>query len=76
MAKSGAERKRRYRQRQRVGERVYPTPTADWIIETAINIGWLTEEESHDREKVGQMLGRIVAEWGKQWREYFGTRPA
>ncbi len=69
-----AERKRRYRQRQRKGERVYPAPVPDWVIEIAINNGWLSEEDSHDREKVGKFLAVIAKEWGDRWRDYFGTR--
>ena len=67
MASADAERKRRYRRRQKAGERVYPTPTPDWVIETAINTGWLSEADSLDRAKVGQFLAHIAAEWGKQW---------
>jgi hypothetical protein len=71
-----AERNRRYRKRQHMGERVYPTAIPDQVIEVAINAGWLTEEESQDRDKVGQMMARIALEWAKQWSDYFGTRPA
>lgn len=71
-----AERKRRYRQRQRRGLRAYSVIVPDELIEVAINAGHLSEADSHDRDKVSEMLGRVAAEWGNLWRDYFGTRPA
>ena len=71
-----AERNRRYRQRQRRGQRAYSVVVPDELIEVAINAGHLSEADSHDRDKVGEMLGRVAIEWGDVWREYFGTRPA
>lgn len=56
--------------------RVYSAPVPDQVIEVAINLGWLSEADSHDRDKVGLMLGKVAIEWAKQWSEYFGTRPA
>lgn len=72
MSRSSADRKKRYRRRQREGVRVYATPIPDRVIEQAINAGLLSDEDSHDQAKVGAVLARIAIEL----IEYSGTRPA
>lgn len=71
---SAAARKRRYRQRQRDGLRVYPVALPDRVLEIAINGGWITDEQSLDREQVARFIADIAAEWAERWQHHFSGR--
>ena len=39
------------------------------LIETFINIGWLTDEEALKRMHVEEALAEIISEWKKAWKK-------
>jgi hypothetical protein len=66
-----ANRKRRYRRRQRLGRAVLAIEISSApLIEVLIESGHLTEAESLDRRKVEAATGKVVDAWTRYWREH------
>ncbi len=59
---SASDRQRRLRARQRRGEVVAPLLVSGPVIETLMDLGWLLETESEDRDQIGEAASRMLAE--------------
>lgn len=57
---TGAERQRRYRQRQKFGLRVFPVILDDADLERLIDNGWLDEREGLDGDRVAGAIESLV----------------
>lgn len=57
---TGAERQRRYRQRQKYGLRVFPVVLDDADLERLIDTGWLDEREGLDCDCVVGAIEGLV----------------
>ena len=62
------ERKRRYRQRQRAGISIAPTPVSNEIIALLIDTGWLALAESEDVRRVGEAIFKMLSDAAKRER--------
>lgn len=69
---SGAERKRRLRDRQRNGEIVVPCVVDNDVIELLIDLRWLRPTESEDRKEIGSAL--VAAVRSARVAKFSGTR--
>ena len=54
-------KRRRYRQRQKLGIIVAPVEVDEQLLNLLINNGWLREEDSSDRPSVGYAIAHMLA---------------
>jgi hypothetical protein len=57
---SSAERQSRYRERQRCGLRIVPTPIDLDMIQRLIELGYLLAEDANDRQAIGEALAEFA----------------
>jgi len=62
-------KKRRWRRRQQRGEIVVPVVIAPEVIESLLNSGRLTDEQSFDREQLGREFAVILGIWAARWKD-------
>ena len=55
-----SERQRRFRQRQRQGIVVAPVPTTPDVVATMLDLNWINDDESRDRQQLGEAIGRLL----------------
>jgi hypothetical protein len=69
-----AERKRRWRARQKAGGAVLPVPIADLnaLIATVLDLGWLPVQESEDRRAIAKAVGALLDDLAASWRRENG----
>lgn len=53
-------RQRRFRQRQRQGIVVAPVPTTPDVVEAMLDLNWISDEESRNREQLGEAIGKLL----------------
>jgi hypothetical protein len=58
--KSDAERSRDSRRRKARKIILAPTPLTYWVVASIIDLGWVSEEDSRDRRKLGEATGRML----------------
>ena len=71
---TSADRKRRYRERQRAGVRVYPVAFPDRRLEQSLDLGLLEDAESENPALVARALVRLVEERLDDIENFSGTR--
>jgi hypothetical protein len=59
------ERTRRYRQRLRDGCVIAPVPVTDQVIALLLDLHWLAEGESEDRQAIGEAIARMLKDTAK-----------
>lgn len=57
---TGAERQRRYRQRQKLGRRIIPVELGDDHIEYLIDVGLLNENEAFNDANIAGAIARLA----------------
>lgn len=57
-----AARMRRYRNRQRAGSVVAPTPVSPEVVELLIALHWLDRDVSESRQAIGEAISCMLAE--------------
>jgi hypothetical protein len=62
-----ARRAKRYRQRQRAEQAVFPVVADLSVIRALIVSGRLTDDGSMDREQVARKMAEVLREWAAHW---------